>query len=79
MVNKCTWLSLLIQVTKLRDEYDAISMISNGQSAIIRQLNLIELAFNIHGDYNIRWFDEIKTTKPLISINSIKTLKTYFK
>lgn len=64
IVNKCTWLSLLIQITRLRDEYDALSMISNTHSAVIRLLNLIELAFNVHGVYNIRWFDEIATSKP---------------
>ena len=79
VVNKCTWLSLLIQITKLRDDYEALPMISNNQSAVIRLLNLIELAFNIHGVYNIHWFDEIKTSKPLISQESILTLKTYFK
>ena len=79
MVHKCTWLSLLIQITKLRDEYTALSIIGNNQSSLIRLLNLIELAFNIHGVYNIRWFDDIKTSKPLISPDSILTLKTYFK
>lgn len=79
IVNKCTWLSLLIQITRLRDEYDSLSMISNSHSALIRLLNLIELAFNVHGVYNIRWFDEIATTKPLISPDSIMTFKTYFK
>lgn len=79
VVNKCTWLSLLIQNTKLRDDYEAFPLISNNQSAVIRLLNLIELAFNIHGVYNIHWFDDIKTPKPLISQDSILTLKTYFK
>lgn len=79
VANKCTWLSLLIQVTKLRDEYDTLPMSCNSQSALIRLLNLIELAFNIHGVYNIHWFDEIKTPKPLISQESILTLKTFFK
>lgn len=79
VVNKCTWLSLLIQITKLRDDCEALPLISNNQSAVIRLLNLIELAFNIHGVYNINWFDDIKTPKPLISHDSILTLKTYFK
>lgn len=79
IVNKCTWLSLLIQITKLRDDYEALPLISNNKSAVIRLLNLLELAFNIHGVYNIHWFDDIKTPKPLISQDSIQTLKTYFK
>ena len=79
VANKCTWLSLLIQITKLRDNYEALPLISNNQSAVIRLLSLIELAFNIHGVYNIHWFDDIKTPKPLISQDSILTLKTYFK
>lgn len=79
IVNKCTWLSLLIQVTKLRDEYEALLMKSNNQSSVIRILNFIELAFNIHGVYNIRWFYDIRTSKLLISQDSIQTLKTYFK
>ncbi len=79
VANKCTWLSMLIQITKLRDEYSAVSMRGNGQSSLIRLFNLIELAFNIHSVYNIRWFDDIKTSKPLISPDSIQTFKTYFK
>lgn len=78
-VNKCTWLSLLIQITKLRDEYERLPMITNGLSSVIRLLNLIELGFNVHGVYSIRWFDEIATSKPLISPDSIMTFKTYFK
>ena len=79
VVNKCTWLSVLIQVSKLRDEYEALPMIPNNLSSVLRILNLIELAFNIHGVYNIHWFDGIKTDKPLITPDSITTLKTYFK
>lgn len=79
IVNKCTWLSILIQVTKLKAEYGEMSIIDSHQSSVIRRLKLIELAFKIHGVYNIRWFDEIKTSKPLISPDSILTLKTYFK
>lgn len=79
VANKCTWLSLLIQVTKLRDEYDALTMSCNSQSTLIRLLNLIELAFNIHEVYNIHWFNEIGTEEPLISTDSIMIFKTYFK
>lgn len=79
VANKCTWLSLLIRVTKLRDQYEALPMSCNSQSALVRLLNLIELAFYIHGVYNTHWFDEIGTEKPLISTDSIMTLKTYFK
>lgn len=79
VVNKCTWLSLLIQVTKLRNEYYALPMLCNSQSALMRLLDLIELAFNIHDVYNIHWFDEIITDKTLISTDSIMTFKTYFK
>lgn len=79
MVNKSTWLSLLIEITKLRDGYAELPMVDNHVSSVIRLLNLIELAFNIHGVYNIHWLDDIKTAKPLISPDSIQTLKTYFK
>ena len=79
MASKCTWLSLLIEITKLREGYVGLPMVGSHVSSIIRLLNLIELAFNIHGVYNIHWFDEIKTSKPLISPESIQTLKTYFK
>lgn len=79
VINKCTWLSLLIQVTKIRKEYEGLSMRHSCQSAIIRLLYLIELAFKVHRVYNIRWFDEIRTEKSLVSINSLQTLKTYFK
>ena len=78
-ITKCTWLSILIQITKLRNEYEGLSTISNNQSSTIRLLNLIELVFNIHGVYNIRWFDEIRISKPLISPDSMMTLKTFFK
>lgn len=79
IANKCTWLSLLIQATKLRTDYETLPMKTNIQSSTLRLLNLIELAFNIHGVYNIRWFDEIRTSKPSISPASIMTLKTFFK
>lgn len=78
-VNKCTWLSLLIEITKFRDGYAGLPKIGSNHSSVIRLLNLIELAFNIHGVYNIHWFDDIMTLKPLISPTSIETLKTYFK
>ena len=79
MANKCTWLSLLIEITKLREGYVGLPMVGSHVSSVIRLLNLIELAFNIHDVYSIHWFDEIKTSKPLISPDSIQTLKTYFK
>lgn len=79
IVNKCTWLSILIQITKLRDEYEVMPMMFGNLPSVLRILNLIELAFNIHGVYNIHWFDGIKTDKPLITPDSITTLKTYFK
>lgn len=78
-VNKTTWLSLLIQITKLRDGYTGLPMAGSLVSSVIRLLNLIEFAFNIHGVYNIHWFDDLKTSKPLISPDSLQTLKTYFK
>ena len=78
-VNKCTWLSVLIQVSKMRDEYEAPPMIPNILSSVLRILNLTELAFNINGVYNIHWFDGIKTAKPLISPYSFTTFKSFFR
>lgn len=75
-VNKTTWLSLLIQITKLKDGYTGLPMAGSLVSSVIRLLNLIELAFNVHGVYNIHWFDDIKSSKPFISPDSIQTLKT---
>ena len=79
MVHKCTWLSLLIQVTRLRDEIKSLPMLSNQQLALERQLELIELGFNIHGVYNIHWFNELPTQHPRISPDSLNTLKTFFR
>ena len=75
---KCTWLSLLIEITKLRDSYAELPTIGINHSSVIRLLNLIELAFNIQGVYNIHWFEDLKTSKPLISPDSVQTLKSYF-
>lgn len=77
-VNKCTWLSLLIQINKLRQEYEAISMALNSQSALRRLFSYIELAFNIHNVYCINWFDDMRTSKPFIDSDSISTLKDFF-
>lgn len=77
-VNKCTWQSLLIQVSRLREEYQGFSIISNLNSSTKRILDLVELAFNVHGVYNIRWFDELAVKTPIISSQSLLTLKTFF-
>lgn len=77
-INKCTWLSLLIQITKFREENHNLSFTYTSHSSLMRLIDLIELAFNVHNVYNIRWFDELAILKPLISADSITTLKTYF-
>lgn len=78
-VNKCTWLSLLIQVSQYRDELNGLSFKTSENSSLMRLLDLIELGFNIHGVYNIHWFNELERATPCISDESISTLKTYFR
>jgi hypothetical protein len=78
-INKCTWNSILIQVSRLNSELQNLRMHSHQLSATLRILELVTLAFNIHGVYNIHWFDEIKKTKTTISPDSIQTLKSFFK
>lgn len=78
-INKCSWLSLLIQVTKFKEDFLAATFKSTYNSYIQRQLDLIELAFNLNGVYNIKWFDDLRKSKPQISSNSIITLKQFFR
>lgn len=78
-VSKCTWLSLLIQVAKHKEELCNLSFRTDENSSFLRILELIELGFNIHGVYNIHWFNELERATPYISPESISTLKTFFR
>lgn len=78
-VNKCTWLSILIQVVKYREELCGLSFRTDENSSLLRILELIELGFNIHGVYNIHWFNELERATSFISPESISTLKTFFR
>ncbi|MCM1033745.1 MAG: hypothetical protein NC405_08340 [Odoribacter sp.] len=78
-VNKCTWLSLLIQVAKYKEELGRMSFRTDECSSLLRILDLTELGFNIHGVYNIHWFNELERTSPYIFTESISTLKTFFR
>lgn len=78
-VNKCTWLSLLIQVAQYREELCGLSFRTDENSSLLRILELIELGFNIHRVYNIHWFNELERATSFISPESISTLKTFFR
>lgn len=78
IVNKCSWLSLLIQISKIKDDLLSSTFRSTYNSYILRQLNMIELAFNINGVYNIKWFNDLRKTKTQISPDSIVTIKNFF-
>lgn len=77
-INKCSWLSLLIQVTKFKDDILSATFKTTYNSYILRQLDLIELAFNLNGVYDIKWMGDLEVAKPRISLDSIETLKRFF-
>jgi hypothetical protein len=78
-INKCTWLSVLMQITRLKSDLESVRLQNCNHSVILRILNLITLAFNIHGVYDIHWFNEIATPRTIISTDSITTLKSFFR
>lgn len=78
IVHKCTWLSLLMSVTKYREEIGSISVPDMAHSATCRLLDHIIQGFELHGVSHIKWFDSIARKEPLISASSITTLKNTF-
>lgn len=79
VVNKCSWLSLLIQISRFKEDFIAPTFTSTYNSYILRQLSLIELAFNLNGVYNIKWFEDLKQSNPIIPTQSISELKQFFR
>ncbi len=78
IINKCSWLSILMTVIKFRQLYiNQHSDISH--SNLIRIFNLIELAFKINKVYPVQWLDEIRKNYQPLDSNSISTIKTFFK
>lgn len=77
-IYKCSWLSILIQINRLREDLFSERIKSLYNSQLQRQLSLIEFAFNINGVYNTKWFSDLENTRLLISSSSISTLKTFF-
>lgn len=78
-VYKCSWLSLLTSVDKYAKELDNTALPGYDASATRRLLDNIALAFNIHGVYNIKWFDTMRQSRPVISPSSIGHLSNFFK
>lgn len=76
---KTTWLSILTNVDKYKKEISFLSFSSTEVAARNRLLDNIDLAFNINGVYNLRWFNTLEEKETIISEDSINTMKQYFK
>lgn len=77
-VYKCTWLSLLISVTKYQKQLKYITMPDYSILAQKRLLDNIILAFNLNGVYDIKWFGDLTNNLTPINPKSINTLKTKY-
>lgn len=77
-IYKCSWLSLLINVTNYQKQIECLSMIDETISSRKRILENIKLAFNINGVYNINWFNDLLNNSIHIDSNSINILKDKF-
>jgi len=78
-VYKCTWLSLLMSVTKYQKQLSYITMPDYSILAQKRLLYNIKMAFNINGVYDIKWFGDLTNYQSPISPKSLDTLKTKYK
>ena len=75
---KCSWLSLLVNVNKYRNELRKITVCDMQTSATLRLLDTIILSFSINGVYNIDWFGSMDYSKPIINSKSIISIKQYY-
>ncbi|MBQ0087918.1 MAG: hypothetical protein KBT27_01125 [Prevotellaceae bacterium] len=77
-VIKCTWLSLLMSITKYQRQLINITMPDHTLLAQKRLLDNIKLAFNINGVYDIKWFGDLANNNTAINPNSINILKNKY-
>ena len=79
IIHKCNWLSILILITKYKTELEKISVPDMANSATMRLLDNIILAFNINGVYNIDWFNTMAQKHTIINPSSIDNLQSFYK
>lgn len=79
IIHKCNWLSILILITKYKTELEKISVPDMANSATMRLLDNIILAFNINGVYNIDWFNTMAQKHTIINPSSIDDLQSFYK
>lgn len=75
---KCSWSSILMQITKYQSELESISIPDYNINSQKRILHNLVLAFNINGLYNIKWFGSMMHTYSTINNDSIISLTKYF-
>ncbi len=61
IINKCDWLSILIEVSTILKQLKQIDIILPNNGAIIRILEDIIKGFNLFGYYHIKWFNKLNT------------------
>lgn len=77
-IYKCSWTAILISVSKYLEELESLSFMDYSVNSIKRILKNIILAFNINGVYDIKWFDDMRTTYPTINEQSIILFENNF-
>lgn len=77
-IYKCTWLSLLMSITKYQSQLRHISVPDPAVAATLRLIDNIILAFNINGVYNINWFDSMASSHTIIDPYSIEAIQKHF-
>jgi len=78
-IHKCNWLSILISINKYKNELEKISVPDMANSATMRLLDNIILAFNINGVYNIEWFNTMALPTTIINPSSLDNISTIYK
>ncbi|MBI9062572.1 MAG: hypothetical protein JEZ14_11350 [Marinilabiliaceae bacterium] len=73
-INKCDWMSLLIEITTLKSQLKTVSTSISSHDAILRLLDDIIASFNYHGFYNVKWFKNL--TYKSVNNESIETLSS---
>ena len=79
-VQRCSWFSLLVQVSNFKKELEKITVPNANLAAIVRLLNNIVLAFNLNGIYclEMEWFDALPDMYR-ISEDSIRRINNLYK
>ncbi len=61
IINKCDWLSILIEVSTILKQLKQIDVILPNKESIIRILEDVIKGFSLFGYYNIKWFNKLNT------------------